>query len=62
MNKHFGSFLFSISLRQVIREIDTPFSSRHNEYSDVYGELFSEKNSYEQAFNTESNIEKLILK
>ncbi|CAF3431830.1 unnamed protein product [Rotaria sp. Silwood1] len=40
-------------LRQVIREVDTPFVSRHNEYSDVYIELVGEKNSYEQAFNAE---------
>ncbi|CAF3472942.1 unnamed protein product [Rotaria sordida] len=40
-------------LRQVTREVDTPFASRHNEYSDVYSELVGEKNSYEQAFNAE---------
>ncbi|CAF2486930.1 unnamed protein product [Rotaria sp. Silwood2] len=40
-------------LRQVIREVDTPFASRHNEYSDVYSEFAGEKNSYEQAFNAE---------
>ncbi|CAF2039949.1 unnamed protein product [Rotaria magnacalcarata] len=40
-------------LRQVGREVDAPFSSRHGEYSDMYSELSGEKNSYEQAFNTE---------
>jgi hypothetical protein len=41
----------------VIREVDAPFVSRHNEYSDVYNELVGEKNTYEQAFNAESNLE-----
>jgi hypothetical protein len=40
----------------VIREVDAPFVSRHNEYSEVYGELVGEKNAYEQAFNAESNL------
>jgi hypothetical protein len=39
----------------VIREVDAPFVSRHNEFSDVYSELVGEKNTYEQAFNAESN-------
>ncbi len=43
------------------REVDAPFVSRHSEYSDVYGELVSEKNTYEQAFTAESNIRKLII-
>jgi hypothetical protein len=41
----------------VIREVDAPFVSRHNEYSDVYNELVGEKNTFEQAFNAESNLE-----
>jgi hypothetical protein len=48
-------FVFlSIRLRQVTREVDAPFVSRHGEYSDVYSELTGEKNASEQAFNTES--------
>jgi hypothetical protein len=39
----------------VIREVDAPFVSRHNEHSDIYNELVGEKNAYEQAFNAESN-------
>ncbi len=39
----------------MIREVDAPFVSRHNEFSDVYSELVVEKNTYEQAFNAESN-------
>lgn len=38
------------------REVDAPFISRHSEHGDVYSELVSEKNAYEQAFNAESNI------
>ncbi len=38
------------------REVDASFISRHNEHSDVYSELVSEKNAYEQAFNAESNL------
>ena len=57
MKNYFFCFYPSIRLRQVIREVDAPFVSRHNEYSDVYNELAGEKNSYEQAYNTESNIE-----
>lgn len=38
----------------MVREVDAPFISRHNE---VYGELVGEKNTYEQAFNAESNTD-----
>ncbi|CAF4249611.1 unnamed protein product, partial [Adineta steineri] len=40
-------------LHQVIREVDAPFISRHNEFSNVYNELVNDKNTYEQAFNAE---------
>ncbi len=40
----------------MIREVDAPFISRHNEYSEIYGELTGEKAAYEQAFNAESNL------
>ena len=39
------------------REVDAPFVSRHSEHGDVYSELVGEKNTYEQAFNADSNIE-----
>ena len=42
----------------MMREVDAPFISRHSEYSDIYGELVGEKNTYEQAFNAESNTQK----
>jgi hypothetical protein len=45
----------------VTREVDAPFISRHSEYSDVYGELVTEKSTYEQAFSAESNIIKMIM-
>ena len=40
----------------MIREVDAPFISRHNEYSEIYSELTGEKTAYEQAFNAESNL------
>ena len=39
------------------REVDAPFVSRHSEHGDVYTELVGEKNTYEQAFQADSNIE-----
>lgn len=53
-------FFFLNRLRQVIREVDAPFHSRHGEYGDVYDELSIEKNSYEQGYNAESNMDKLL--
>jgi len=40
-------------IRQLNREIDSSFSTRHNEYLDLYNELSSDKNSHEQAFEAE---------
>ena len=46
-----------VRLRQVSREVDAPFIARHSEYNNLYNELVNEKNSYEQAFNVESDID-----
>jgi hypothetical protein len=54
--RNFIFIFLKIRLRQIIREVDAPFVSRHNEYSDIYNELVNEKNAYEQEFNTESNL------
>lgn len=40
----------------MIREVDAPFVSRHNEFSEIYNELVTDKNGYEQAFNAESKF------
>ncbi|CAF1541589.1 unnamed protein product, partial [Didymodactylos carnosus] len=40
-------------IRQLNREIDTSFNSRHNEYIDLYNELSTDKNDYERAFEAE---------
>ena len=47
--------LLSFRSHQIVREVDAPFVSRHNEFSELYNELVGDKNGYEQAFNTESN-------
>ncbi|UJR36971.1 hypothetical protein I4U23_029679 [Adineta vaga] len=38
---------------QIVREVDAPFVSRHNEFVDLYNELVVDKNAHEQAFNAE---------
>ena len=40
--------------RQITREVDAPFTSRHNEHSEIYGDLVGEKNMYDQGFLAES--------
>ncbi|CAF1199471.1 unnamed protein product [Adineta ricciae] len=38
---------------QIVREVDAPFVSRHNEFSELYNDLVIDKNAHEQAFNAE---------
>ena len=40
--------------RQITREVDAPFVSRHNEFSELYGDLVAEKNMFDQGFLGES--------
>lgn len=40
--------------RQIMREVDAPFVSRHNEFHEIYGDLLVDKNMFDQAYVVES--------